>query len=50
MMGTNYDLTKVDFDKEVFSVLRGKGNQLYWAMFETRIRDIILEIIEPLTD
>ena len=49
-MGTHYDITKVDFDKEVFSVLKGKGNQLYWALFETRLRDVILEIVEPLSD
>ena len=50
LYATNYDDFKEEFDREVFSVLKGKGTKLDWAMFETRLRDVILEIVEPLRD
>jgi len=31
-------------------VLKGKASELDWALFETKIRNVVLDIIEPLND
>ena len=37
-----------DFDTEVFSVLEGKASELTWFRFETKIRAVIQELVEPM--
>ena len=40
---------EIDFNKEIFSVLSGKkSSELTYLSFETRIRQLVLELIEPL--
>ena len=39
-----------DFNKEVFSILKGSPGQLEWGLFENRIREIVIEVLEPQVD
>lgn len=39
---------RMNFDTEVFSILAGKSSELQWFMFETRIRQVVSELLEPL--
>jgi len=41
---------EVDFGKDVFSVMAGRATELEWFMFETRIRQLVQEIVEPVQD
>lgn len=38
----------IDFNSEVFGVLAGKSSDLTWFMFESRIRQLIIELTEPI--
>jgi hypothetical protein len=37
-----------EFGKEFFSMLKDRASELDWFMFETRIRTVIQELVEPL--
>jgi len=39
-----------EFGKEFFSMLKDRASELDWFMFETRIRTVIQELVEPLQD
>ena len=40
----------IDFNEIVFSVLNPKADKVDWLTFETRIRQIITEMVEPIKD
>ena len=40
----------MDFNKDVFSILKGKGSELDWQCFENRVKELVLELVEPLND
>lgn len=40
---------EIEFHQEIFSIMSGKATELQWFMFETRIRQIVQELIEPLS-
>ena len=47
--GSLSDVMKdINFERDIFSVLQGKAHTFDWQVMETRIREVILEIIEPL--
>ncbi len=40
-------LKNVDFDRDVFTVLKGKGEQLDWQVKEVRLREVMVDMMEP---
>jgi len=48
--GGNFAISKMDFNKDVFSVLKGRGSELDWCAFENRVKELVLELVEPLND
>lgn len=46
----NIENKEVDFNKEVFGVLAGKSSDLTWFMFESRIRQLVLDLCEPIQE
>ena len=38
----------INLEKEFFTVLKGTLNEVDWAKFETRVRQLVQEITEPL--
>ena len=40
---------EIEFHQEIFTIMAGKATELQWYMFETRIRQIVQEIVEPLS-
>ena len=38
----------IQFSEEIFGLLNGKASELQWFMFETRVRQVINEITNPL--
>ena len=43
-----YKEGEINLEKEFFTVLKGTLNEVDWAQFETRVRQIVQEITEPL--
>jgi hypothetical protein len=39
---------EIDLDKEFFKVLKGQFKEVDWALFETRVRQMVQELMEPL--
>lgn len=37
----------MEFHKEVFSILKENATEIQWYMFETRIRQIVTDLIDP---
>ena len=40
----------IDFNELVFSVLNPNADKIDWLTFETRIRQIVTEMVEPIKD
>jgi hypothetical protein len=39
---------RTEVNHQLFSALMGKTSDLDWFMFETKVRQIILELIDPI--